>query len=129
MNTDKNNNLRLIIRRVVNESINENIFSDMSDFWVGTKGAARGYGKDYFSSMSKIRRLIKNLKKLDQPNLKVIDEMETLKTKIQSFNIPQNRKQALIYLLDNSILKFREYNNINDQILTQIESLNLDSWS
>ena len=33
-----------------------------------------------------------------------------------------------INLIDNSIYHFNTYNRINDQIISQISSLNLDSW-
>jgi hypothetical protein len=124
----ENNFLRKKIKSVIDESINEGIFDDVSDFMTGAKGFSRGYGREYFSSLSKLRRLIKNLKKLDEPNLKVINELENLKTKVQSLNIPQNRKQAIVHLIENSVIKFNEYNMINDQILRQIETINLDSW-
>jgi hypothetical protein len=51
-----------------------------------------------------------------------------LKTKVANLNMPQQRKQAIMNLIDNSVYHFNTYNRINDQIISQISSLNLDSW-
>lgn len=110
------------------QNIDENIFQNISDKWTGLKGIVRGYGSGYFEGMSKLDRLIKRLKKLDEPNVKVMDELKDLKNKVQTYNIPQKRKQAIIDLIDNSVFHFEKYNSINDQIITQIGTLNLDKW-
>jgi hypothetical protein len=78
--------------------------------------------------MSRLENLIKKLKNLDVPNEKVMNELEKLKTKVSSLGMPQARKDALITLIDNSLYHFKKYSNVNDQILTQIKTLNLDSW-
>lgn len=110
------------------QETNEGPFDGVGDFVRGVKGIKRGYGMDYFQNMSRLDRLIKKLKKLDEPNIKVMNELSSLKTKVNSLNMPQQRKQALMNLIDNSVLYFNRYNAINDQIISQIKSLNLDSW-
>jgi hypothetical protein len=92
------------------------------------KGMKRGFGMDYFQNMSKLQNLIRRLKKLDAPNEKVMVELDALKSKVSGLGMPQDRKDALVALIDNSLIHFRKYSDINDQILTQIETLNLDSW-
>jgi hypothetical protein len=57
-----------------------------------------------------------------------MDELKTLKNSVQSYNIPQNRKDAIINLIDNSLIHFEKYNDINDQIIRQISLLNLGKW-
>jgi hypothetical protein len=57
-----------------------------------------------------------------------MNELEKLKTKVSGLGMPQPRKDALIALIDNSLYHFKKYSNVNDQILTQIKTLNLDSW-
>ena len=57
-----------------------------------------------------------------------MDELKQLRIKVASLNMPQQRKDALTGLIDNSLYHFRKYSTINDQILTQISTLNLDSW-
>ena len=83
---------------------------------------------DYFQNMGRLESLVKRLKQLDVPNEKVMVEMEKLKNNVSRLGIPQNRKDALLGLIENSLVHFRKYSDINDQILTQIKTLNLDSW-
>ena len=122
--------IEIIIKKVLQEEkkLDENIFQDISDKWTGLKGMFRGYGMSYFEGMSKLRRLISKLKKLDKPNLEAMDELRELKNTVQNYNIPPNRKNALVSLIDNSIMHFESYDKINDQILQQIELLKLDKW-
>lgn len=108
--------------------IDENIFNTISDKWRGLKGVSQGYGRGYFESMSRLRRIVQKLKKLDEPNQKVMTELENLKKEVDSKNMPQDKKDAVKGLIDNSLYHFNKYNDINDRILTQIGLLNLDSW-
>jgi len=124
--TDKE--LNHLVNRVISESIEEGLLDTAKDYLAGAKGVVRGYGKDYFMNMNKLRRLITQLKKLDAPNEKVISELKSLKQKVSSLNMPQQRKDNLIALINNSVYHFEVYNNINDQILNQIKTLNLDKW-
>lgn len=121
--------LQRIVKRVLEEQeTNEGPFDKIGDLYRGVKGVKRGYGMDYFQNMSRLDRLIKKLKKLDEPNVRVMTELSQLKQKVSGLNMPQQRKQAILSLIDNSIYHFNQYNQINDQIITQIKSLNLDSW-
>ena len=106
----------------------EDIFSGIKNAYRGLNGVKRGYGLDYFQIMGRLESLVKRLKQLDVPNEKVMVEMEKLKNNVSRLGIPQNRKDALLGLIENSLVHFRKYSDINDQILTQIKTLNLDSW-
>jgi hypothetical protein len=118
-----------IVNKVISEQkVNEGIFDGIKDAYRGLKGMKRGFGTDYFQNMSRLENLIRKLKNLDAPNEKVMIELEKLKTKVSSLGMPQARKDALIALIDNSLYHFKKYSNVNDQILTQIKTLNLDSW-
>lgn len=65
------------ITRIVNKVIKEQETTEgpldsLGDIYRGVKGVKRGYGMDYFQNMSKLDRLVKKLKKLDEPNVKVM---------------------------------------------------------
>jgi len=125
----KESDLNRLVKKIISEQeVEEGIFDDAKDLYRGIKGVKRGYGMDYFKSMSRLEILIKKLKKLDIPNESVMNELSQLKTKVTSLNIPQQRKTALMSLIDNSLYHFKKYSTINDQILSQIKTLNLDSW-
>jgi hypothetical protein len=108
--------------------VEEGFFDGIKDIYRGVKGAKRGFGMDYFQNMSRLENLIKKLKQLDTPNEKVMIELEELKNKVSGLGMPQARKDALVALIDNSLYHFKNYSHINDQILSQIKTLNLDSW-
>jgi hypothetical protein len=121
--------LNRLVKKVISEQeVDEGIFDGVRDLYRGVKGVKRGYGMDYFQNMSKLENLIKKLQNLDVPNEKVMLELKQLRTKVASLNMPQQRKDALVNLIDNSLYHFRKYSDINGQILNQIKTLNLDSW-
>ena len=121
--------LNRLVKKVISEQeVDEGIFDGVKDLYRGVKGIKRGYGMDYFQNMSKLENLIKKLKNLDVPNEKVMVELQQLRTKVASLNMPQQRKDALVNLIDNSLYHFRKYSDINEQILNQIKTLNLDNW-
>jgi len=128
--------LNNLVKRVISEQeLEEGIFDNIKnavgnvkDAYRGAKGIYRGYGMDYFRHMSRLERLIKELKRLDTPNEKVMNELTELKTKVSTLNMPTDRKNELIALIDNSLHHFNEYSKINDQILSKIQTLNIDSW-
>ena len=121
--------LNRIVKKVLNEQENnEGIFDKAQDIYRGVKGVKRGYGMDYFQNMSRLENLVKKLKKIDVPNEQVMIELSNLRTKVSSLNIPQQRKDAILSLIDNSLYHFKKYSSINDQILSKIKTLNLDSW-
>ena len=121
--------LNRIVKKVLNEQENnEGIFDKAQDIYRGVKGVKRGYGMDYFQNMSRLETLVKKLKKIDAPNEQVMIELSNLRTNVSSLNIPQQRKDAILSLIDNSLYHFKKYSSINDQILSKIKTLNLDSW-
>ena len=121
--------LNRIVKKVLNEQENnEGIFDKAQDIYRGVKGVKRGYGMDYFQNMSWLENLVKKLKKIDVPNEQVMIELSNLRTKVSSLNMPQQRKDAILSLIDNSLYHFKKYSSINDQILSKIKTLNLDSW-
>ena len=121
--------LNRLVKKVISEQeVDEGIFDGVRDLYRVVKGVKRGYGMDYFQNMSKLENLIKKLQNLDVPNEKVMLELKQLRTKVASLNMPQQRKDALVNLIDNSLYHFRKYSDINGQILNQIKTLNLDSW-
>ena len=118
---------RLVNKIISEQEVEEGVFDGVKNLYRGVKGVKRGYGMDYFQNMSRLENLIKKLKNLDVPNEKVMAELSQLRTKVSGMNMPQQRKDAIIGLIDNSIFHFRKYSDINNQILSQIQTLNLDS--
>ena len=122
--------LTTLINRVVVEqdNIDEGIFDPITDFTTGIKGAKRGYGYDYFTHVSKLNRIVNKLKKLDLPNERVINELNSLHGKVSSLNIPKDRKDELIKNIGQTLQTWEWYTTSKETIIKQIESLNLKSW-
>ena len=115
--------LNRLVKKVISEQeVEEGIFDGVKDLYRGVKGVKRGYGMDYFQNMSKLENLVRKLKNLDVPNEKVMLELKQLRTKVSTLNMPQQRKDAIVNLIDNSLYHFRKYSDINEQILNQIKT-------
>jgi peptidoglycan hydrolase CwlO-like protein len=83
---------------------------------------------DYFRNLSALERLVKKLKKLDQPNTKVMLELQSLKTKVSSTNMPQDKKKDIVDQIDKAVFYFNNYQTVINQIENNIKGKNLDSW-
>ena len=72
--------LNNIVKRVIQEQeMEEGIFDPLVNAAQGLKGVWRGEGYDYFKYLSSLRQLTRKLKKLDAPNLKIMDQLRDLK--------------------------------------------------
>lgn len=118
----------LVKKVLVEQEKNEGPLDKIGDFYRGVKGIKRGYGMDYFQNMSRLERLVKKLKKLDEPNVKIMAELSTLKSKVANSKMPQDKKDIITNFIDGSIHHFNQYNLMNDQIISQIGVVDLDSW-
>jgi hypothetical protein len=111
--------LQKLVNEVNNPNLNEDLFGGVKDLYQGTKGFFRGHGFPYFKHLSSLQRLMSKLKKLDQPNHKIMLDLGTLKNSINASKMPQNKKDELSSHIDNAIKHFNDYvTEIN-----QIESL------
>ena len=108
--------LNKLVKRIVEEAeIEEGPLDAIGDLYRGVKGLKRGYGMDYFENMSRLERLIRKLKKLDEPNVAVMTELASLKTKVSNLNMPQQRKQAIMNLIDYSIVLSVAINRLSNK--------------
>jgi len=82
----------------------------------GLKGVWRGEGYDYFKYLQTLKSMMQNLKKLDKPNQKVMVNLSSLKSKIMSSKMPQQKKDNLVRTIDAAIGHFNSYTNLINQI-------------
>jgi Mg2+ and Co2+ transporter CorA len=117
--------LKKIVQKVIQEQeMEEGIFDPIVDRYQGLKGVWRGEGYDYFKHLSTLRNLTKRLKKLDEPNVKIMNELSTLKNKVLSSKMPPDKKQRLSDTIDKAIGHFNTYSNLINTI-EQISSQRL----
>lgn len=110
--------LNYLTEKVHQKQIEEGIFGGIKDIYQGLKGAWRGEGFPYFKYLSTLQRLTKDLKKLDQPNKKIMTQLTDLKSKISSSKMPTDKKDNLTKTIDAAIGHFDSYSNLIDKIET-----------
>ena len=109
--------LNNIVKRVIQEQeMEEGIFDPLVNAAQGLKGVWRGYGYDYFKYLSSLRQLTRKLKKLDAPNVKIMDQLRDLKNKVQGSKMPPDKKDNLLKAIDGAINHFTVYANLINTI-------------
>jgi Mg2+ and Co2+ transporter CorA len=115
--------LERIVNRVIQEQeMEEGIFDPIVDRYQGLKGVWRGEGYDYFKHLSSLRGLTKQLQKLDRPNIKIMGDLQSLKTKVSASKMPPDKKQNLTDTIDKAVQHFEAYSkliNTIEQIASQ----------
>ena len=94
---------RLVQRVIEEQEMEEGIFDPIVNTYQGLKGVWRGYGYDYFKYLSSLRQLTRKLKKLDEPNAKIMTQLKDLKNKVQGSKMPPDKKQNLETSIDGAI--------------------------
>lgn len=104
---------RLLEKRLINEKeeVEEGVFSGIKDAYHGLKGVWRGYGYDFSKHASSLRGLVRQLRKLDEPNTDVMNELSELRAKVDASSMPPERKQELLSNIDGAINNFNTYSS------------------
>lgn len=106
-----------IIKQVIQEQENnEGVFDGIKNVAQGLKGVWRGEGYDYFNYLSSLQNNLKNLQRLDKPNIKIMQTLQNLKTKIASSKMRQDRKDTITNAIDNAVYYFNQYSTKINQI-------------
>jgi len=106
-----------IAERVLNENlIEEGIFDGITNMFQGLKGVWRGEGYDFFRYLNSLKNMVKELKKLDKPNLKIMDKLTELKSKIATSKMPPEKKEQLIFEIDKALDNFNKYSEHIDNL-------------
>ena len=82
----------------------------------GLKGVWRGEGYDFFMYLNSLKGMAKDLKKLDQPNIKIMTKLTDLKNKITASKMPPEKKGQLISEIEKALEKFNAYSYHIDNI-------------
>jgi|688.fasta_scaffold287733_2 hypothetical protein len=102
--------LNLVVNRIIKENeLEEGIFDSISNVYQGIKGFWRGEGYDFFKYLNSLKNMAKDLRKLDQPNVKIMTKLTDLKNKITSSTMPQEKKGQLVFEIDKALKNFEEY--------------------
>lgn len=109
--------LERIVKKVIEEQeMEEGIFDPLVNVAQGLKGAWRGEGYDYFKYLNSLRSISRKLRKLDEPNVKVMSDLTNLKNKVGASKMPPDKKQNLTDAIDKAITHFNSYSNLINKI-------------
>jgi len=105
--------LKKIVQKVIEEQETQ---EGIGDVFQGLKGVWRGYGYDYYKYYSMLRTLTRKLKKLDEPNTKIMTQLTDLKGKVQASKMPPQSKFDLENAIDEAVNYFQSYSSAIDRI-------------
>jgi len=94
----------------------EGIFTPVKSMYQGLKGVWRGEGYDYYKYVSSLRTISRKLKKLDEPNHKIMNDLNSLKNKVNISKMDPTKKQNLVDSIDKAIQHFNAYAGLIDKI-------------
>lgn len=88
----------------------------------GLKGVWRGDGYDYFSYLNSMKKILSKLNKIDEPNKKVLDELDRLKLKLYKSKMNQTKKTAIVNSINSAQRHFTDYRNQVKNIINKLET-------
>jgi len=109
--------LERIVKQVLEEQeTQEGIFDPLVNTYQGLKGVWRGEGYDYFKYLSSLRGITRKLKKLDEPNVKVMGDLYQLRSKVDTSKMPTDKKSNLLKTIDAAMDHFKSYSGLINKI-------------
>jgi len=105
----------------------DNLLGDITNLRVdnvakGLKGMWRGDGYEYFSYLNSMKKILSKLNKIDEPNKKVLDELDRLKMKLYKSKMNQTKKTAIVNAINSAQRHFTDYRNQVKNILNKLET-------
>ena len=88
----------------------------LSDIYSGLKGVWRGDGYDYYKYLNSLRGSIRDLKRLDKPNHKIMGTLNNLVNKMSSSKMDNTKKNNIISAVNAAKSNFENYSRILDDI-------------
>lgn len=106
-----------LVQRVIEEQEMEEGFLDpVKNVYQGLKGAWRGEGYEYYKYMSALNNIIKDLKRADIPNHKLMDDLLKLKGKVIASKMNTAKRDQLERYIDEAEKYFNLYQTSIDGI-------------
>jgi hypothetical protein len=105
--------LEKIVQKVIEEQETQ---EGLGDIYQGLKGVWRGEGYDYFKYLSSLRGITRKLKKLDEPNVRVMGDLYQLRTKVDTSKMPTDKKSNLLNTIDAAMDHFKSYSTLINKI-------------
>jgi len=105
----------------------DNLLGDITNLRVdnvakGLKGMWRGDGYEYFSYLNSMKKILSKLNKIDEPNKKVLEELDRLKMKLYKSKMNQTKKTAIVNAINSAQRHFTDYRNQVKNIINKLET-------
>jgi len=125
------------LKKEIHEEVNE----DLRGIWdkmkepfqklkYGIKGIKSGTGSKFLPFVVMIRNILRQLKRIDEPNERVMLKLKNLETRIQGVYLKDDLKDDLLYGIKTVQDSFRTYANAIDQMeILLSKTLNVDPSS
>jgi hypothetical protein len=98
------------INEIMNSGeVDEALFDSLRNTYQGVRGFFKGQGFNYFKHISELKNYIKDLKRLDAPNHKIMVRLTILENKIMSSNMEDSKKTELSDKLKEVVKHFNDY--------------------
>jgi uncharacterized protein YukE len=107
---------RLVKKVLIEQEQNEGILDPIKNAYSGLKGAWRGDGYDYYKYLSSLRGSIRELKRLDKPNHKIMGTLNDLVNKMSTSKMDNTKKDNIISAVNAAQSNFENYTRILDDI-------------
>jgi hypothetical protein len=105
------------VHEIINSGeIDESIFDSIRNTYQGVRGFFKGQGYNYFKHISELKNYVKDLKRLDAPNHKIMVRLAMLENKIMTSNMEDSKKTELSNKLKEVIKHFNDYSSGIDGI-------------
>ena len=101
--------LNELVKSLSEKEIEEGILDPLKNRYQGLKGVFRGYGYDYFKMGSELRNIARQLRKLDQPNEKLMVKLRAMMIKAQASNMRPELKKNLVDAIQGAVTNFEDY--------------------
>lgn len=99
-----------LVKRVIEEQeMEEGILDPVRNVAQGLKGVWRGEGYEYYNFMSALSNIIRDLKKVDKPNHKLMDDLLKLKGKVIASKMNRAKRDQLERYIDEAEKYFNLY--------------------
>lgn len=105
--------LNRIVKKVLREQEQN---EGLGGVYSGLKGVWRGDGYDYYKYLHSLRGNIRDLKKLDKPNHKIMGTLDDLVNKMSSSKMDNTKKSNIISAVNAAKSNFENYSRILDDI-------------
>lgn len=105
---------------MLNEGLLDKVIDPLRNTYHGFRGMVKGFGKDYFRYASELKNIVRDLKKFDVPNEKIMIRLTNMYNEVQNLNMRPELKKNILDAIKGAITNFRMYTNYIDSLYNAV---------